>query len=47
MAVFVESSVLEEPTLDRDARFIQIRERLHTFQDGTDLQVTMFIYEYL
>ncbi|KAH0953211.1 hypothetical protein HN011_009357, partial [Eciton burchellii] len=38
MAVFVESSVLEEPILDRDSRFKQIRDKLHTFQDGTDLQ---------
>jgi hypothetical protein len=43
MAVFVESSVLEEPILDRDSRFKQIRDKLHTFQDGTDLQVIMYL----
>lgn len=43
MVVFVEASVLEEPALTRDSRFIKIRDRLHTFKDGTDLQVTILI----
>ncbi|XP_011346897.1 NAD kinase isoform X1 [Ooceraea biroi] len=38
MAVFVEASVLDDPVLARDPRFIKIRDRLHTFRDGTDLQ---------
>ena len=40
MVVFVEATVLEDPTLGKNQRFQGVRDRLQTFRDGTDdLQV--------
>ncbi|XP_043280730.1 NAD kinase-like isoform X3 [Venturia canescens] len=38
MAVYVETSVLEDPALTRDPRFQSVHDRLTTFKDGAELQ---------
>lgn len=38
MAVYVETSVLEDPALTHDPRFQSVHDRLTTFKDGAELQ---------